>query len=157
MPENWWTDERVDELKVRWSNGETGSQICRAMKATSRNAVVGKAYRLKLQTRATNHSGQVARKSNQARKRRIKMIEQLSCCNDHMGEPIEMPEEKPLPGFINPKPLIELKECDCRWPGPGSGADLVFCAAPILNGYSYCAGHCRIAYTPHSRMPRWHR
>ena len=154
MPENWWTDERVDELKVRWSNGETGSQICRAMKATSRNAVIGKANRLKFAPRATKHSGQVARKSNRARKKRIK---ELNGDIAIVGEHIVMVEEKPLPGFVNPKSLIELKESDCRWPGPGSGADLVFCAAPILNGYSYCVGHCRIAYTPHSKMRVWHR
>ena len=99
MSEIWWTDERLDELRLRWINGETASQICRAMKATSRNAVVGKAYRLNLQTRATNLSGQVARKSNQARKRRVRMIEQLSRCNGQVGEPIQMPEEKPLPGY----------------------------------------------------------
>jgi len=154
MSEIWWTDERLDELRLRWINGETASQICRAMHATSRNAVLGKAFRLKLAPRATKGSGQVARKSNRARKKRIK---ELNGDIAIVGEHIVMVEEKPLPGFINPKPLIELKECDCRWPGPGSGADLVFCAAPILNGHSYCAGHCRIAYTPHSRMPRWHR
>jgi GcrA cell cycle regulator len=154
MSEIWWTDERLDELKLRWINGETASQICRAMHATSRNAVLGKAFRLKLAPRATKHSGQVARKSNRARKKRIK---ELNGDIAVVGEHIVMVEEKPLPGFVNPKPLIELKENDCRWPGPGPVEQRQFCAAPVLNGYPYCAGHCRIAYTPHSRMPRWHR
>ena len=154
MSEIWWTDERLDELKLRWINGETASQICRAMKATSRNAVLGKAFRLKLAPRATKGSGQVARKSNRARKKRIK---ELNGDIAIVGEHIVMVEEKPLPGFVNPKPLIDLKENDCRWPGPGPVEQRQFCAAPVLNGYSYCAGHCRIAYTPHSRMPRWHR
>src|SRR6516162_10020194 len=112
MSEIWWTDERLDELRLRWINGETASEIGRAMQATSRNAVLGKAWRLKLPIRISKFS-QDARQSNKGRKRRIRHRKAV----ERRGEHIEMVEEKPLPGFVNPKPLIDLKENDCRWPG----------------------------------------
>jgi GcrA cell cycle regulator len=153
MSEIWWTDERLDELRLRWIAGQTASEICRAMHATSRNAVLGKAFRLKLPARISKFSQQ-ARQSNKARKRRIRHRKAI----ERRGEHITMVEEKPPPpDFANAKSFAELREGDCRWPGPGPVEQLQFCAAPVLNGYSYCAGHCRIAYTPHSRMRVWHR
>src|SRR5690349_23076687 len=46
-----WTDERIDRLKELWSQGMTASQIADALGGVSRNAVIGKAHRLGLQSR----------------------------------------------------------------------------------------------------------
>ena len=46
-----WTDERIDRLKDLWSKGMTASQIAEELGAVSRNAVIGKAHRLGLQSR----------------------------------------------------------------------------------------------------------
>jgi len=46
-----WTDERIDRLKALWSNGMTASQIADDLGGVSRNAVIGKAHRLGLQSR----------------------------------------------------------------------------------------------------------
>ena len=46
-----WTDERIDRLKELWSKGMTASQIAEELGAVSRNAVIGKAHRLGLQSR----------------------------------------------------------------------------------------------------------
>ena len=46
-----WTDERIDRLKELWSRGMTASQIADELGAVSRNAVIGKAHRLGLQSR----------------------------------------------------------------------------------------------------------
>jgi GcrA cell cycle regulator len=46
-----WTDERIDRLKHLWSNGMTASQIADELGGVSRNAVIGKAHRLGLQSR----------------------------------------------------------------------------------------------------------
>jgi GcrA cell cycle regulator len=46
-----WTDERIDRLKSLWSNGMTASQIADELGGVSRNAVIGKAHRLGLQSR----------------------------------------------------------------------------------------------------------
>ncbi|HVI99789.1 MAG TPA: GcrA family cell cycle regulator [Sphingomonas sp.] len=46
-----WTDERIDTLKTMWEKGMTASQIAEALGGVSRNAVIGKAHRLGLQSR----------------------------------------------------------------------------------------------------------
>lgn len=46
-----WTDERIERLKELWSKGMTASQIADELGAVSRNAVIGKAHRLGLQSR----------------------------------------------------------------------------------------------------------
>jgi len=46
-----WTDERIDRLKELWSKGMTASQIADELGNVSRNAVIGKAHRLGLQSR----------------------------------------------------------------------------------------------------------
>ena len=46
-----WTDERIAQLKAMWEKGLTASQIADELGGVSRNAVIGKAHRLGLQSR----------------------------------------------------------------------------------------------------------
>ncbi len=46
-----WTDERIERLKDMWTRGMTASQIADDLGGVSRNAVIGKAHRLGLQSR----------------------------------------------------------------------------------------------------------
>lgn len=46
-----WTDERINQLKTMWEKGMTASQIAEELGGVSRNAVIGKAHRLDLQSR----------------------------------------------------------------------------------------------------------
>ncbi|RDE05761.1 GcrA family cell cycle regulator [Sphingomonas aracearum] len=46
-----WTDERIETLKKMWEAGQTASQIADELGGVSRNAVIGKAHRLGLQSR----------------------------------------------------------------------------------------------------------
>jgi GcrA cell cycle regulator len=46
-----WTDERIEQLRQMWQNGMTASQIAETLGGVSRNAVIGKAHRLGLQSR----------------------------------------------------------------------------------------------------------
>lgn len=46
-----WTDERIERLREMWTRGMTASQIAEDLGAVSRNAVIGKAHRLGLQSR----------------------------------------------------------------------------------------------------------
>ena len=60
-----WTDERIDRLKALWIQGMTASQIADELGGVSRNAVIGKAHRLGLQSRpspvkASEHDSEVA-------------------------------------------------------------------------------------------------
>jgi GcrA cell cycle regulator len=59
-----WTDERIDRLKELWTQGNTASQIADELGGVSRNAVIGKAHRLGLQSRPSpvkpNEGGEAA-------------------------------------------------------------------------------------------------
>ncbi len=46
-----WTEERIETLRKMWEGGQTASQIAEALGGVSRNAVIGKAHRLGLQSR----------------------------------------------------------------------------------------------------------
>jgi GcrA cell cycle regulator len=46
-----WTDERIERLKAMWTKGSTASQIADELGGVSRNAVIGKAHRLGLESR----------------------------------------------------------------------------------------------------------
>src|SRR6187402_1871135 len=46
-----WTEERIEQLRQMWQNGHTASQIAETLGGVSRNAVIGKAHRLGLQSR----------------------------------------------------------------------------------------------------------
>ncbi|WP_185983380.1 GcrA family cell cycle regulator [Aureimonas mangrovi] len=46
-----WTDERIDLLKKRWADGHSASQIAGELGGVTRNAVIGKVHRLKLESR----------------------------------------------------------------------------------------------------------
>jgi GcrA cell cycle regulator len=65
-----WTDERIDRLKTLWLQGMTASQIADELGGVSRNAVIGKAHRLGLQSRPSpvkHEEGEVAETPPKAR------------------------------------------------------------------------------------------
>ena len=46
-----WTDERVALLRKMWGEGKTAAEIAKELGGVTRNAVIGKAHRLKLSNR----------------------------------------------------------------------------------------------------------
>src|ERR1044071_4474243 len=52
-----WTDERIERLKAMWTKGATASQIADELGGVSRNAVIGKAHRLGLESRPSPVKG----------------------------------------------------------------------------------------------------
>ena len=153
--ESWWTKERLAELKERVANRESGTQICLAMGAKSRNAVLGKAWRLglhlyNLATRVGGGVGNRPPTTRNVRKRTARR--QKTRIRRGMGTVVK---EDPTSAvalaaeliFKNPKPLLRLRANDCRWPEAGEVRhDMLFCAAPVAYGQSYCPHHCQIAY-----------
>jgi len=47
-----WTLEKVDKLKQLWGKGNTAGQIATIIGGVTRNAVIGKAYRLNLEAKS---------------------------------------------------------------------------------------------------------
>ena len=49
-----WTEEKVNKLKELWGSGKTASQIAEIIGGISRNAVIGKAHRLRIKCKNKN-------------------------------------------------------------------------------------------------------
>ena len=61
-----WTPEKEEKLRQYWKKGHSGSQIARMLGNTTRNAVIGKAHRLKLEARTVSKrsEGKLVEKNN---------------------------------------------------------------------------------------------
>jgi GcrA cell cycle regulator len=126
-----WTDERVALLKQLWGEGKTAAEIAKELgEGVTRNAVIGKAHRLKLSNR-------------------VSPIQQ----NDNVKQ--EEAPKKPEPVKVKPKggvKLADLKERMCRWPvGDPKEADFHFCGCQVTPGLPYCAEHAKTAYQAASK------
>ncbi len=146
-----WTPERVDQLRACVVNGLTCSQIAAEIGVT-RNAIIGKIHRLGLKplrppgasARTCPPRGRSPGFSSRRKLLRLMFAESPSVAAEQAGEaaPIESTQRCSL---------LELAAGQCRWPvddplGDSGGADFVFCGNAAVAGFSYCAGHARMAY-----------
>ena len=142
-----WTEEREQKLKELWEKGYTASQIAEMLgESTTRNAVIGKAHRLKLAARATSKQSGSPKKQDAA-----------SGLNKQEGYISRKSRFKSLlldKNFEveNPKKLEELGDKNCRWPigHPGEN-NFYFCGRKSLSDFSYCKLHILYAFQPKNK------
>ncbi|MCB1530829.1 MAG: gcrA cell cycle regulator family protein [Rhodospirillales bacterium] len=130
-----WTDERVNLLKQLWGEGKTAAEIAKTLgDGVTRNAVIGKAHRLKLSSRLSpiqqNAKPQKTTETPKSRKRIPKQPE-------FKGKEI---------------PLVDLEAGMCRWPsGDPREEAFSFCGHEVAEGLPYCKTHAAAAYQTVSR------
>tara|TARA_Y100000768_G_scaffold341260_1_gene285639 strand:+ start:262 stop:756 length:495 start_codon:yes stop_codon:yes gene_type:complete len=138
-----WTDEKVAKLKELWGKGSTASEIASIIGGISRNAVIGKAFRLnlsaKIKTRPAtsnqNFNNSMENKNIKSSRGRRSKFKSLIIEKDFEPE--------------NPKQLEELDENSCKWPiGHPDEKDFYFCGRSSLKDFSYCKLHLLYAYQP---------
>ncbi len=113
-----WTPERTGALIALWNDEIPASEIGRRLGAT-KNAVIGKAFRLNLARRRSSVSPAAGDGA------------------DHKSAQNNV---------IN---LAGLQTGMCRWPvGETHGAGYHFCGAAAVGGKPYCQTHCDLAYRP---------
>ena len=139
-----WTPERNEKLKDLWAKGHTASQIASLLGNTTRNAVIGKAHRLNLQSRVVSNKTQVKAdvKSNN------KIIEVQT---QKLGRKARFKALLLDKNFEqeNPKQLEELTDKTCRWPiGHPYEKDFYFCGRTSLEKFPYCKLHVLYAFQP---------
>lgn len=137
-----WTDERVALLKKLWCEGRTAAEIAKELGGITRNAVIGKAHRLKLSNRVSPIQ-QAPAKAAPVRKaeeiKREQPVRRIAANND-------------TPIKVKGVSMVELKDKMCRWPlGDPKDPKFHFCGCVSVPGLPYCADHAKIAYQAASR------
>ncbi len=133
-----WTEERVTELSRLWASGYSASAIGRMLGVT-KNAVVGKAHRMRLEARPSP----IRRDQRAPVRRRVPM-------------PTQLLQRKPVLAPPPPPPRWTVRrDADgpsCLWPiGDPGEQDFHFCGAQAVEGKPYCPEHCARAYITRSR------
>jgi GcrA cell cycle regulator len=146
-----WTPERVEQLRSCVVTGLTCSQIAAEI-GVSRNAVIGKIHRLGLSpgrppggaARPCPPRGRHPRAPDQRQRLRLMWSDGAPAVEAEIGvAPVDS---------AKPCSLFELDHGKCRWPlGDPASGDFSFCGNAAADGFSYCAGHARMAYRAPAR------
>lgn len=160
-----WTDERVSVLKKMWGDGKTAAEIAKELgEGVTRNAVIGKAHRLKLSGRASpiqasKKTVKVAKEQVNAKPRAkvkaVEMAEKPKPAPKRTTSSVNSPSKQDVEIIKNKGqrlPLSELSERMCRWPiGDPKSDEFGFCGEHSEAGVSYCPEHGQIAYQTTTR------
>jgi GcrA cell cycle regulator len=156
-----WTTERIEQLRHCIASGLTCSQTAAEIGVT-RNAVIGKIHRLGLSPARPGGGGgggggapppgppprgrgrpRHPRNSPSSRLLRLIVAQAPGIASDAVAEPVPIDSAQRCS-------LLEIAQDRCHWPiGDPHAADFAFCGNEAVSGFSYCAGHARMAY----RMP----
>ena len=137
-----WDEAREAKLKELWEKGHTASQIAEILGGTTRNAVIGKAHRLKLACRAQSKKlDKREKRSVSGKSKEERQISRRSRFKSLLLDKNFEPE--------NPKKLEELDDKNCRWPiGHPDEESFYFCGRNPIEGFSYCKLHVLYAFQP---------
>ena len=124
-----WTEAQIEDLKRLWTAGQSASQIGTVL-GVSKNAVIGKAHRIKLPARPSpiRHSSGPKKPKRAPLPKQVRKIQRR-------------------PAF---KPTRRSNGApSCAWPiGDPGETDFHFCGGKTVPGRSYCSEHCARAYVP---------
>lgn len=167
-----WTEERIAKLKHGWESGMTATQIAEMLgEGVTRNAVIGKAHRLGLESRPSpvkaGESPAPAAPRQAAPPPPVSPSPQPAATAPAAPAPAAVAHAPPPapPQIARPTPrpaksgtqarttLLDLNDKVCKWPiGHPDDADFHFCGKAANPGFPYCNDHCLVAYQ--AQMPR---
>ena len=136
-----WTDEKVGKLKELWGKGNTASQISEIIGGISRNAVIGKAFRLNLSAKIIKRSRNNLSKNNNFKERNLQKKSRKfrfsSLLLDKNFEPAKNLS------------LEELTENTCKYmEGHPNESSSSFCGRKTVEKFSYCPLHLILVFQP---------
>lgn len=166
-----WTEERVALLKQLWGEGKTAAEIASHLgQGVTRNAVIGKAHRLKLSSRTSPVQQKPSANSNiKAAAPREAAPAPSGRKKDHPSTTQEQEAPSPasaaaapgrkgrkngeaVPGAVKGVKMDALRERMCRWPiGDPQEDDFHFCGGKTASGAAYCRAHSAVAYQSGAR------
>lgn len=144
-----WTDDRVSILKKLWGDGHTAAEIAKKLGGVTRNAVIGKAHRLKLSNRVSPIQ-QNKKPANKNIERKV--AEKVKLPISAAKKPAANVEKYSSVISGELYSLIDLKPRMCRWPsGDPKEKGFGFCGDNTISGIPYCAEHAKLAYQAATR------
>ncbi len=151
-----WTEDRVSLLKRLWGEGHTAAEIAKQLGGVTRNAVIGKAHRLKLSNRVSPiQQNKKPANKNIERKITRKTVSTASVSSRKTSPVSSVSKNSPATHSSNNGnlySLMELKPRMCRWPcGDPKHEDFGFCGAAAMPGLPYCEEHAKLAYQASTR------
>ena len=164
-----WTEQKIQMLKDMWGH-HSASEIAEHIGGLTRNAVIGKAHRLKLSVqksadtpgtglqRATGGLGAI-----KSSRKRV-MLRPLPVVPAPATTMRVIPTAKDIfrslegiGGAVRSEGIAVTKAGDrhCRWPvGDPRSPDFRFCGCTAHEGLPYCVDHARVAYQNVSKRTR---
>lgn len=135
-----WTDDSVRRLLSLWDERLSAAQIAAKLgPGFTRNAVVGKLFRLGVRRSDEQRHEDQSRGAQAAGRRQAVM---------RRGPPmIPVPPAPPRLCSVVPElvRMTELRSTACRWPY-GEAEEMRFCGRPKTASGSYCREHHEVAY-----------
>jgi len=151
-----WTEERVSLLKKLWGEGHTAAEIAKQLGGVTRNAVIGKAHRLKLSNRVSPIQQNKKPANKNVERKTTKKVSPVSSASSHnIGSMTSAPKNVNVT-YSNKNgelySLMDLKPRMCRWPcGDPKHDDFGFCGDASMPGLPYCEEHAKLAYQASTR------
>ena len=138
-----WTPEREEKLKQLWKKGHSGSQIARLLgDGATRNSVLGKSFRLKLQSRVvtkktTPRTNTEKDNSPEIKAQKLGRKEKFKALLISKNFPPEQPTI-----------LEDLNQDTCRYPlGEKLEPAKFFCGRKPVDKYPYCELHMLYSFS----------
>tara|TARA_B100001029_G_C14750807_1_gene280642 strand:+ start:38 stop:532 length:495 start_codon:yes stop_codon:yes gene_type:complete len=140
-----WNEEKVNKLRELWGKGKTASQIAEIIGGLSRNAVIGKAFRLNLSAKIKTRSSITQKKeffksTDQVTRRKVGRSKFRSLILSKDFEPAKNLQ------------LEELNENTCKYmEGHPDEKGSSFCGRKNVEKFSYCPLHLMLVFTPKNK------
>ena len=138
-----WTAEKEEKLRELWKKGHTASQIASILGDKTRNAIIGKAHRLNLESRTTSKKikSKVDRENNTPTEVKTQKLGRKARFKALLLDKNFEQE--------NPKKFEELTDKTCRWPiGHPYEKNFYFCGREPMEKFPYCKLHVLYAFQP---------
>lgn len=158
-----WTEDRVSLLRKLWGEGHTAAEIAKQLGGVTRNAVIGKAHRMKLSNRVSPIQQNKKPTPAKAVERNAVPASAKEQNNTKKSVVEARVSEAPKAAVAQTQPkatknsgelfdLMDLKPRQCRWPcGDPREDDFGFCGDHAMPGLPYCEEHAKIAYQAATR------
>lgn len=127
-----WTPDQINQLTRLWNEGLSTAEIGKQL-GISKNAVVGKAHRLHLDSRPSPI-------------KRIGPRPAMSRSLVHARPAVPAAQAPAARPAAAPR-VVELSSQSCRWPiGHPGDPGFHFCTERAIQGKPYCVEHAAVAY-----------